>query len=53
MGAPTTELPGRDVRLMTAAEIDAELERLDARRRLLLRVRRLFRELNGEAEDDE
>jgi hypothetical protein len=42
------EAKDKDVRLMTLAEIEAELARLDERRRLLMRVRRLIVELNGD-----
>lgn len=44
----TTEELG-DVRLMTLDEIEAELSRLDVRRRLLIRVRKLIVELGTTA----
>jgi hypothetical protein len=47
MATITTQEPG-DVRLMTLDEIEAELTRLDERRRLLMRARRFVIELNTE-----
>lgn len=43
-----TAPPTKDVKLMSLAEIECELDEMEARRKLLLRVRRLLVELAGE-----
>jgi hypothetical protein len=41
----------KDVKLMTLEEVQAELEALAERRKLLLRVQRLLIELNPDGDD--